>query len=84
MLIGEILTLYRDTDRSVGMSKCYLSRPPGVKREVWFPAMAAGRAATLGVPARNCLPCPPMPGDTPGDSRQEILRTAAHVLQWRI
>ncbi len=37
----------------------------------------------VGIPVRNCLPCPPMARDTVVDSRQEILRTAARLFQQR-
>ena len=38
---------------------------------------------SIGIPARNCLPCHPMPRETVVDSRQEILRTAARLFQQR-
>jgi TetR/AcrR family transcriptional regulator, cholesterol catabolism regulator len=37
----------------------------------------------IGIPARNCLPCQPMPRDTVVDPKQEILRTAARLFQQR-
>jgi AcrR family transcriptional regulator len=39
--------------------------------------------AAVGNPARNCLPCQPMPRETALDSRQEILRTSARLFQQR-
>ena len=38
---------------------------------------------SVGIPARNYLPCPPMPREAVVDSRQEILRTAARLFQQR-
>jgi TetR/AcrR family transcriptional regulator, cholesterol catabolism regulator len=37
----------------------------------------------IGIPTRNCLPCPAMPREAVVDSRQEILRTAARLFQQR-
>jgi AcrR family transcriptional regulator len=37
----------------------------------------------IGIDARNCLPCLPMPREAVIDSRQEILRTAARLFQQR-
>src|SRR5450432_3795503 len=41
------------------------------------------RRRAVGIPAHNCLPCPPMPREAVVDSRQEILRTAARLFQQR-
>lgn len=38
---------------------------------------------SVGNPPRNSVPCPPMARETLGDSRQEILRTAARLFQQR-
>jgi len=35
-LLGVKPSLYCNTDRSVGIWKCYPYPPPGVKRELWF------------------------------------------------
>src|SRR5258708_37510863 len=41
------------------------------------------RKQLIGIPCRNCLPCPPMTREATVDSRQEILRTAARLFQQR-
>src|ERR1017187_10170193 len=40
-------------------------------------------SCAIGNPCRECLPCRTMARETPVDSRQEILRTAARLFQQR-
>jgi AcrR family transcriptional regulator len=57
--------------------------PSGCQGRSLVRAVVACQPAGIGIPARNYLPCPPMPREAVVDSRQEILRTAARLFQQR-
>src|SRR5882672_4705712 len=55
----------------------------GCRAEAGAPLLREKAPSRVGIPACNCLPCPPMAREAVIDSRQEILRTAARLFQQR-